>query len=283
MTTPVVFFHFGYPDYLELCINEARKNNDVILIGDRANSTLSSLEKVEHYDADFDNCKFTKYFLDAYRHMATGGEKFELLCFMRWAAICRVSKKIGLETVFHSDSDNIVYSNMSDIYDKIKNPRMALSVPQNQTEFRRSASPNVAYWNVEELESFCHYMLDSYLDPVKYNSLKEKWDWHQKNKKPGGVCDMTVLWHYAQENNHTVLTKLWDDNTTFDHNVNVSSNYDSLVNEYELRNGIKNITFMDGKPYCKNTITGREVQFHTLHFQGNAKSLIQDYVNRGPA
>jgi len=281
MSTPVVFFHLGYPEYLELCIKEAARNNEVLLIGDTENSSLGSLNNVTHYQADLDNCKFTKYFFEAYQHMSTGGQQFELLCFIRWAAICRITKKLGLSSLFHSDSDNVVYSDMSDVYEKINSPSMALSVPQNQAEFRRSASPNVAYWSVEELERFCHYMLDCYLDPIKYQKLKDKWLWHQQNSKPGGVCDMTVLWHYAQETDHTVLTQLWSNNTTFDHNINVSSNYNSLVEEYELKNGIKNIKFINNKPHCKNIVTNEEIMFHTLHFQGTAKSLISDYVNRG--
>jgi hypothetical protein len=280
MGIPVVFFHLGNPDYLGLCIQEAKRKNDVILIGDNENLPLGDLDRVKHYNANIDDCRFSQYFLEAYKHMSSGSHKFELLCFLRWAAICRISKKIGLSKIFHSDSDNIVYSNLTSVYEKIGKPKFGLSVPQGQPEFRRSASPNIAYWNIDVLEDFCHYMLDSYLDPVKYQVLEEKWNWHKREKKPGGICDMTVLWHYAQENEHHVLTQIHPDGSTFDHNINGASNYNSCLDEYEVCHNIKKIEFIEGMPYGKNVIENKDVLFHSLHFQGHAKSLISKYTTK---
>ena len=108
MTTPVVFFHLGFQEYLKHAVKQAALENSVILIGDKSNKFLNELDNVRHYDADMENCKFSEYFKKSYKHLSTGGFEFELVCFLRWAAICRISKKIGLDTIFHSDSDNLV-------------------------------------------------------------------------------------------------------------------------------------------------------------------------------
>ena len=45
-------------------------------------------------------------------------------------------------------------------------------------------------------------------------------------------------------------------------------------------NDVKKIFFLDGMPYCKNILTGENIMFHNLQFQGGAKSLIKDFLRR---
>ena len=73
MSIPVVFFHIGYQKYLELCIKQTSKNNKVILIGDTSNKFLGYMDNVVHYSIYPLECDMTKQFLNAYKHMHSGG------------------------------------------------------------------------------------------------------------------------------------------------------------------------------------------------------------------
>tara|TARA_R110001592_G_scaffold112811_3_gene311347 strand:- start:235 stop:741 length:507 start_codon:yes stop_codon:yes gene_type:complete len=165
---------------------------------------------------------------------------------------------------------------MADVYDNLGRPSFSLSVPMNQPIFRDSAAATTSFWTMNILEEFCNFMIECYTDPDKIELLEDKWEWHQEQSIPGGVIDMTALWHFVQEADHVVITKAHDDDSAFDHNVNSSENY--FPNEYEMQGGIKKITFLDGFPHGHNLVLGRKIKFHTLHFQGGAKDIMSDYA-----
>ena len=106
--------------------------------------------------------------------------------------------------------------------------------------------------------------------------MTEKWRWHVTNKIDGGICDMTLLWHFVQDKKISILTDVLNDGSTFDHSINQSSNY--RENEYEFENGIKKIMFQDSLPYAFNLLQNKKVLFHNLQFQGNSKNLIQNFI-----
>ena len=157
-------------------------------------------------------------------------------------------------------------------------PKLGIAVPQDQPPYRYVATGAVSYWNIEILDNFCQCIIDFYTDSQKFKILEEKWDWHLQGGMAGGICDMTILWHFAQEQEHKVITKVSKNNSTFDLNINTAINYYYSIDEYETKDGVKNIFFVDNKPYCKNIITNENILFHNLQFQGNSKHLVEKYV-----
>ena len=92
---------------------------------------------------------------------------------------------------------------------------------------------------------------------------------------------MSLMWHFIQQKEHKVLTEVQSDDTTFQISINEQTNHYYSTNEYEVgENDVKNIFFLDGLPYCKNILTGKNIMFHNLQFQGGAKSLIKDFLQR---
>ena len=271
----VFFFHSGYQPYLELTIRQASLQNKVFLIGDSSNMFLGNIKNVTHvllndYKEDVDR------FLSSYHHLHTGGQAFEEWCFIRWIAVRNVAKEFNLDTIFYSDSDNLIYSNLDDVYRDIERPSFALSVPKYQPPYRHSATGEVSFWKYEVLDEFCSFMLKMYEDPFEFGRLLEKWNWHKTNNLAGGICDMTVLWHFTNIKKHTILTDVLNNNTTFDHSINNSTNYED--NEYLMENGLKKIDFIDDIPYGYNLLLNKKIRFHNLQFQGNTKHLIKKYV-----
>lgn len=268
------FFHSGYQPYLKTVIEQASKNNDVVLIGDEQNKHLEKLSNVEHfflkdYYQDIDK------FLNVYKHMSTGGKQFEEWCFIRWIAVRNVARAIKCDTIFYSDSDNLIFSNLLNVYKKIGQPELALAIPERQPYFRQSATGEVSYWTIGVLEEFVNYLLELYEDPFEFRKLLEKWNYHKSNNLPGGVCDMTALWHFTRKKEHLIITDLLEDDSSFDHSINNPSNY--YDNEYKFSNGVKEIEFINNVPYAYNLKHNKKVMFHNLQFQGNSKVLINNY------
>lgn len=271
----IFFFHSGYQPYLELTVRQASFRNKVFLIGDHSNKMLGNIENVTHLLLD-DYGEGVGDFLSHYRHLHTGGQAFEQWCFIRWIAVRNVAKDYNLGTVFYSDSDNLIFSNLDDVYREIDKPSFALSVPKEQPPYRHAATGEVSFWDYEVLDEFCNFMLNMYEDSFEFGKLLDKWNWHKANNLAGGVCDMTVLWHFTNIKKYSILTDVLVNDTTFDHNINNSANYES--NEYLMENGIKKIEFIDGAPYGHNLLLDKKIRFHNLQFQGNTKHLIRDYV-----
>ena len=271
----VFFFHAGNQPYLETAIRHATQDNKVILIGDESNSHLGALEKVTHVYLG-DCSKDVDRFLSLYKHLHTGGKQFEEWCFIRWFAIRNVAEQLGLTEAFYSDSDNLIYSDLNEVYIQNDSPSLALSVPAYQPPYRHSATGEVSYWSYDKLNEFCNFILNIYEDEFDFGLLTDKWAYHLENNLAGGICDMTVLWHFCNENSHKVITKILSGNTTFDHSINNASNYEN--DEYLMENGLKKIEFIDGNPYGFNLIHQKKVRFHNLQFQGNTKHLMESYV-----
>jgi hypothetical protein len=57
-----------------------------------------------------------------------------------------------------------------------------------------------------------------------------------------------------------------------------SANY--VDGEYEMRHGLKRVTFKDGRPYGHNLVLGRQNRFLNLHFQGSSKRAMPFLTNR---
>jgi len=275
VTLPIIGCHYGYQPYLDIFVKEASKKNKVILVGDKHNRCVSRHPNVEHFLFD-ELSEGIEDFTKAYTHLNISGLEYEIFCFKRWIYCRNLVRKLDIQKFFYSDSDNIIYSDLEEVYESIGRPELCLSVPEHQPELRRSATGAVSYWSADNIEKFCDFMQECYTNDDSFTPLWEKWVWHRDNQIPGGICDMTVLWHFVRQNPAFILTEVLPDNTTFDHNINSSENY--LKNEYEMKGPIKNIQFHDNVPHCKNLITGEMVKFHNLQFQGGAKPLMEHYV-----
>lgn len=271
----IYFFHIGYQPYLELTIKKAALLNKVVLIGDESNEHLKNIPNVEHYFLK-DNFDGIERFLKCYKHMSTNDINFEQLCFIRWFAVRNVAVKNNEKYVFYGDSDNLIYEDLEKVYYSINKPSIAISAPENIHIFNNSASGEVSYWQIEQLIDFCDYIYQLYEDDFEHRKLVNKWNWHVSNKINGGICDMTALWHFIQDREIFNLSSVINEHHTFDHNINDSCNH--FKNEYEMKNGIKEIIFKDGKPFCWNKKFNKLIHFYTLQFQGSAKKIIGDFI-----
>ncbi len=275
---PVVFVHYGpVPDYLKLAIQQAKKFNEVVLITDQNAHGID----VQSFLIQDLRSEIEPFEL-AYHHLSKNPEDFELRCFTRWGLIKAMMERSGIDSIFYCDSDVLLYTSISSFLSP--DTQIAYSIPEEQPEFRWSASAHVSMFSYATISELWRFMLDTYVSKSEtFKQLKNKYRHHLTTQTPGGVCDMTLLYLFAQTHDVTSLCKIID-GTTFDHNINSSEN--SIKSEYDMRQVaspygpimIKNVRFVDGMPCCLNLDVDQDVRFNSLHFQGSAKFLMQQFM-----
>lgn len=270
---PVIFFHEGNQEYLKYAILSAEKyNKTVILLGDKSNKKFSKLfDYQEKYISD-KYFKFTKY----YKHMSTNGIDFEINCFKRYFILNEFMKKNDYRKSILLDSDVLTYVNYSSI--KYFNEcYAALSIPKKQEDYIWACSPHCSCWTIEALDDFITFILEIYKNNIK--KLREKYDFHLKNHIKGGICDMTLLYLWSMNKRLIYNCAKEIEGNTFDHSINISTNY--LQDEYKMSKllRIKKVEFINNIPYFIKK-DGKKIKTYIIHCQGSAKMIMKDYYDQ---
>lgn len=270
---PVIFFHLGEHQHFSSAIKIASKKNEVIVIGNQSENFIFSHPKIsffshEKYSQDVED------FQKVYEHLHKSDYSLQLICYTRWLAIRNLCREKNISRFFYADSDVAVLCDVTQIFQYVNAP-FALMTQDNQPEYRWVASAHCSYWDLNSIEKFCKFIFDSYTKESLKNKLLEKFEWHIKNSKDGGVCDMTQLFLFSKENDeHASLTKIFQ-NSCFDDNVNSSENF--YPNEYAMHNGIKALSLLEDKNIFFTNVKGEKVLANSIHCQGQggAKMLLK--------
>ncbi len=272
---PVIVAYFGgKPNYLKFALKSAADfNNTVVLIGDDTNKDFWQ----NHWDTTL--VEFDKFqnFQKCYVHMSTNSQKFEIACFKRFFCLEKWMKEKDEKKIFLLDGDIVTFADYSkEACPILPNDCIAAlmtSTPKNQDNFRWASSPHFSYWTLEALEDFTDFCIRAYSNKNIRDKLEAKWQWHIDNHKPGGICDMTLLYLWSKDNPKVAnLTRAMND-MTLDHNINSSTNY--LEDEYQMQFGLKKLIFKNGIPYGYNKNLNKEIKFLCIHCQGGAKSVMR--------
>jgi len=277
MSLPIVFLHKGNQDFIKYTLAKATETNPdskIYLIGDSSNRYVKNISEnliwldYENYAGENSNL-----LIDNYIHMSTNPAPYEFICIDRWFVINEFMKKEDLNSCFISDTDVLLYSNVTNLQKKyFKNHRCTLT---------HNVSAGISFMNDRTiLEEYIKLVLDSYTkkDKLMLDKASAHYQVLQNNNKPGGVCDMT-WWMFLRNKNPpfdfgesmSIVSEESGVHSTFDHNINVSYGYD-------MENGIKKFKFKHGIPYCYNKTYNLDVKFNCIHFQGQpAKNLIRSY------
>ncbi|MBW4583631.1 hypothetical protein G7B40_014020 [Aetokthonos hydrillicola Thurmond2011] len=275
----IVPFFGGSPNYLKLSLKSAAKfNTNVLLIGDESN------KKVWGSYWNSESLKLDKYqdFIKNYQHMSSNSEYFETMCFKRNFVLEEWMKTEDKKQVFLLDCDVVTFADYSkEILPLLPNDcAAALLATKNQDNFRWSSSPHCSYWTLEALEDFTSFCIKAYKSEQIRNKLKDKYQWHIDNNQPGGICEMTLLYLWSEENKTKVfnLASVKND-IVVDNCINESKNY--FDDEYEMRFGFKKFIFKNGTPYGYNNLLSKQIKFLSIHCQGHAKQAMRFLCNDG--
>lgn len=275
----IIFVHEGFSWYLPYTLEQARNlaaDSDIHLLANGYKhkgvngATIASLES-----------KSAGRFREAYRHMSTNPAWYELVCWLRWFHVLEYMERNDLESVLYLDSDIMLYSSFDQIYSSWGNEASdcALFVPKPQpSPFDFGiASGHASFWTVESLQEFCDFALRTFIDKSMLSIYQRYWEYHQKNKITGGVCDMTALGMFCKASKNKIMNlALAHDETMFDYNLRHAKNY--CLNDYVIENSIKKVVLINNSPYViRNGSPYSLHKAHALHFQGSAKHMIPAY------
>jgi hypothetical protein len=266
MKIPIILIHSGSQSYINYAIKQAAKfDNKVILLSDRVLDICES-----HIISNYEG--LAKEFDRVYIHMSSNTYEFENKAWRRWFVLAEFMSKHHIKKAFSCDTDVLLYCNISDIDKKIEDHKSAFSILLDQEEFTQSASLHSSLWTIESLHEYCKYSLSLYSENLA--KITNKWEYHQKNNIQGGICDMTAAYFFYLNNKDSIvnLSEIHN-NSTFDESITYAGNL--YKNEYPLEHGIKKIQWRNGVPYSYNYFVKKEVKFNSLHFQGNAKPLME--------
>jgi hypothetical protein len=276
--TQVVFVHKGYKWYLPYVLNQAKYSNpksSVVVLGDP--SCNFNIQGVHVENLDNLESEESRMFLASYRHMSPNNEKYELFCFLRWFYLLEYMRRSRLSSIFHLDSDVLLYSSIDTIRESYADlvTDCAYLIPEqsNKPNFL-SAYAHISYWAIEVLEEFCNFIINSFCDIDILNRYERKWKLYQANESIDGVSDMTALYFFWEQHRELICNLAIDHSgNVFDVNLIGSGNY--YDSEYAFGGRKKIIKFVDGQPFfCKTLQKNELTRVHALHCQGRTKNFI---------
>lgn len=200
-----------------------------------------------------------------YKHMCYNHDEFERLCFRRYFVMLDYVKENKIDKFLYSDSDAIFVKVLN--FEKVLGKQKSiLCKPEEQNEFEDVVGTHFSIWTREGLESFCNFIIDTYTKNIQI--LEPKWQWHMRTATGGGICDMTLLYHWYGEEKS--LLDIYEGGT-FDRTIGTADN--KYKNEFAMNSGIKKLKKKDNKIFGI-TNKNEEVELYGIHFQGTNKHLM---------
>lgn len=284
MALPVLIAHAGYAPYLEFTLRQAvdRAGRDrFVFLGDAANDRFPFLR---HVDGDAPAFRAAADEIGAvYRHMSTNTHAFELSAIARWFRLRTLMQREGLDRALVLDSDVLLYADPAELDAWLGDAAAGLATPEGQPPFGWESSGHSAFWTADALADCCAYCVRAYADPAERARLEAKWQHHRDTGTPGGICDMTLFYLWAERQPPGAVRNVTAaaGGAVFDHNAGMTLG--SVPGEYPLGpDGLKPVAWRDGRPHVTPTAGGDAVRFFTLHLQGPGKGAIPA-LYRGPA
>ena len=282
MALPVLVAHTGYSPYLEFTLRQAAAwagRDHVVFLGDRANARVNVVRRV---DGDAPEFRAAADRVGAvYRHMSTNTAAFELAAIQRWFRLHALMEREGLGRALVLDSDVLLYAGADELADWVGGAEVGLATPAGQPPYGWESSGHSAVWTADRLGAFCDFAVRAYAEPAERERLEAKWRHHLATGDPGGICDMTLFYLFAEAQPPGAVLNVTEarDGAVFDHNAAMTLG--AVPGEYPLGpGGLKPVRWRAGRPTVARA-SGEAVRFLTLHLQGPAKAAIPE-LYRGP-
>jgi hypothetical protein len=256
-------------DFIDQMFSFNRSRNPEARFHYISNKATACPHVINHNIEEYKGDEYDK-FNSSYIHLSDNPPSLERVWFLRWIILSAFMQKQNLSRILYLDNDVAIYTPLCTWPEQILNCSYSLS---------RGSSPHTNFINDPEcLFRFVDYFQKVYQEPqaAPMQDLKNLRQLFIEKKQYGGVGDMTLWGRFSREDTTSSHIKDISDivvnEFTFDHHINDTT-------DYESRDSRKNIKFKEGIPSCYNTKLSKEIKFHTLHFQGSAKSCLSNYLN----
>jgi hypothetical protein len=274
MKPEIIFINWGNPYYLKYTLSQCKgynRNLKINLLGDASSIGYRGV----HHFFFADYMTNANQFEKMYEHYNTNFYKFELFCIQRWMIINEFIKEKNIEKCLILDSDVLLYYNIADDFDLLKPYKMSLCLHDDGETAFASICHILDRTILDEFVNFC-FEIYSDKQGNNFQKLLAHYNNMQSKNQPGGICDMNI-WNlfYNDHKKDIVDLETLDDKYYYDQNIN----FPVCRGENVLfENGVKKIFFEKGIPFTKTAKDNKKIIFKQLHFQGEAKKNMQDYV-----
>lgn len=273
MCRPVFFVHTGKQYYLKRTIKQAERCCErVILLGDESNINVAS----EGYNQfDYLNEKWNQ-FVKVYKHMSPNPENYELACFRRYFVIYEFLKRNNLSSAVMVDSDEMLYVDLSNW--NFEDYDAAMTMLPSEWKYDWSICPAVMYFTIDVLESLIDYMIYIYTSSVEI--FIPKLEAHKKEGIHGGICDMTLVYLWYQNQKSFKVYDFYEDKYEgwFDSNIGLDDNGRFTMQTHPFQNTMKKMIKKNRKPYFIDK-QGNLRPAYGIQLQGGKKACIPAVFN----
>jgi hypothetical protein len=266
---PIIYFHYGNPDYLKYSLKQARHYNPesrIYLLGDKKNNKYPFITHVLAAKYEAAAAKFKAVYI----HRSSNSANYELSCFLRWFYIEAFCEENNIQSFIYLDSDVLVYQDFTELVPLFNNCRIANTCED-------TGMPAFTYFrDYQEIKRFCDYLVHCYTDPAAITKIEAIYAPFKNDPEVmGGISDMVLFHLYFQDYPDGALkVDLVTKDIAVDSNIN-------RADGYETENGIKKIYWQNNLPHGKNASSGKLIRFVTLHYQGLAKAAMRQNYTAG--
>ena len=268
MSPPIIFLQQGAPtalSHLNCALLQARWWNpqrESFVIGDeecRAALVVPGVEFVPIEDFRSSAGELRK----VYVHLSANSPGFELFCLERWFVLRDFLQQRHLESVWHFDSDVMVYEDLSSEEARIDGVDFTFT----------KISGHNAYFRINALDQFCSFILKCYRAEPQTQWLQASQAARLAAGNPDTISDMFFIGEFKKLDGLRSLdfSVPASGQSAFDTNIRFS-------NGYEMDGDLKQITFTDQQPYGLDIETQQLQRFATLHFQYFAKQQMPRFL-----
>lgn len=256
---PIVFIHTGEFQWLGEVVEQASKQNKVMVLADERYAELPNSYNVHEFD------KYVKMFDSVYVNLSSNGRWFEFAAFCRWFRLYEFMERNNIPIAFHPDTDVLIYCDVTDEYYKKFSA-------YDLTLIKGSCGAST-FVTLDRVRSFCEYVLNIYMEHgTTFIAFTDMFAQFQRNNQDGGICDMT-LWQSYRNRFSVPFAEMTDiiNGETYDHTMKDVLEWDDQKNR-------KFIEFRKGIPYARHMPDREMIRMMSLHFQGQTDESIPYFM-----
>ncbi|MDD5200099.1 MAG: hypothetical protein PHC88_09880 [Terrimicrobiaceae bacterium] len=254
----IIFVHKSESWYLYYTVKQARYFNPtarIVLITDAPQKKLRPYAEIHDISEYWEGASVME---EIYEHNSPFTREYEIINFQRWFVVRDFLRRNKVDRAIYVDSDLLVCDDLFRDFDRMG--EASLGIVGVQGPFTTFIP------NADVISSFCDFITHLYRNEKA--SLTEQYREWQKVTTDVSVTDMHAL--------HTFISRMGL--KTLDLSVfHDESVYDTAVQDSDglkLRNGAKDIQWIDGRPSVQRIDSSEMIRLKTIHCQGAAKGMI---------
>ena len=197
MLTPLVFFddRDHLPKYFIKILTKAKTNRKVFILS--GSDLIFQNEFIENIQItkNITYLKSLAKFKNAYVHLSSNSQDFEIACFARFFALNTFMQMNKLKNAWLLDTDVWPTQNL-EIFEQVAHSSDKVLILSKSRPESNAVLASCSLWNFNDVDKFCTYLSNSFYQK-NFSELQHFYLEKQSNSILGGVCDMTALTYWT--------------------------------------------------------------------------------------